>query len=51
MTLANGHEAMLNFMGTYATLTWAQGRTQLTLIGNVAYPDLIEIAGSVAPVK
>ena len=51
VTLPSGHEAVLNFMGTYATLSWAQGRTQLTLIGNVAYPELIEIAGSIEPVK
>lgn len=49
--LSSGREAVLNFMGTYSTLTWVQGRTQLTLIGNIAYPELIAIAGSVAPVK
>ncbi len=38
----------LSFVGNFTLLSWVQGRTQLSLLGNIAYPELVRIARSVA---
>lgn len=40
-------EGYLNFMGPFAVVSWTLGDTQLTLIGNVSFPQLLEIARGV----
>lgn len=40
-------EGYLNFMGPFAVLSWALGDCQLTLIGNLSFPQLLEIARGV----
>lgn len=37
----------LNFLGGFSSITWLQGNTALTLIGDVPYAELIAIAASV----
>lgn len=44
-----GVPGQLGFVGNFAVLSWVRGRTQLTLIGNVSYPELLQIARSVGP--
>lgn len=43
-------EAVLNFAFGFTTLSWAVGNTALTLIGNLPYPVLLDVAASVEPV-
>lgn len=43
----NGKPAQLAFLGPFSTITWVDGKTALTLTGNLAYPELIRIAESV----
>lgn len=40
-------DGYLNFSGGFASVMWTQGNTQLTLVGNYPYPELIKIARSV----
>jgi len=49
--LGGGRTAYLNFMGSLTTLSWEQGGAQLTLVGNLAFPELIRVARSVAPLE
>lgn len=37
----------LYFAGNYSVLSWVKGKTQLTLIGNLSFPQLIDMAASV----
>ncbi len=37
----------LSFLGTFASVTWVVGNTQLTLTGNLSFPALLDIAASV----
>jgi outer membrane lipoprotein-sorting protein len=38
---------VLSFLGTFATITWVEDGTLLTLSGNIGYPELLAIAESV----
>ena len=40
-------QGALSFMGPYTVVSWALGNTHLTLIGNVAFPELLKVAASV----
>lgn len=40
-------EGYLNFMGAYAVVSWTLGDTQLTLVGNLSFPQLLEVAAAV----
>lgn len=42
-------EGILNFVFGFTVLSWSVDTTALTLIGNLPYPELIEVAASVAP--
>lgn len=42
-----GKTGYLSFFGAFSSLTWVQENTALTLLGNVAYPELIAVAASV----
>ncbi len=42
-----GVPGQLGFVGSFAVLSWVRERTQLTLIGNVSYPELLRVARSV----
>lgn len=37
----------LSFLGPYTSITWVQSGTQLTLSGNLSFPDMIAVANSV----
>lgn len=41
-------EGILNFALGFTVITWAIDNTALTLIGNLPYPEMVEIASSVA---
>ena len=43
----NGNRGYLNFLGPFTSITWHQGNTALTLIGNLPYPELLAVAASV----
>jgi len=43
------HEGVLNFVFGFTVISWAVDTTALTLIGNLPYPQLIEVAASVRP--
>lgn len=40
-------QGMLSFAGPYSTIVWTRDKTQLTLIGNLSYPQLLQLAASV----
>lgn len=42
-------EGVLNFVFGFTVISWAVDTTALTLIGNLPYPQLIEVAASVRP--
>ena len=42
-----GKQGVLTFLGAFATVTWVQDGTLLSLSGNVGYPELLAIAESV----
>jgi hypothetical protein len=42
-----GNKGYLNFLGLYSSITWQQGNTALTLIGNLPYPEMLAVAASV----
>lgn len=42
-------QGVLNFALGYTIVSWAEEGTSLTLIGNLPYPEMLEIAASVAP--
>lgn len=42
-------EGVLNFALGYTTVSWAVGNTALTLIGNLPYPEMLEVAASIKP--
>lgn len=44
-------EGVLNFVLGFTIVSWAVDGTALTLIGNLPYPELLQIAASVKPVK
>ncbi len=37
----------LNFFGPFSSLSWIQGNTAMTLLGNIPYTELIATAASV----
>ena len=41
------NKGMLSFSGPYSTIVWMKDKTQLTLIGNLSYPQLLQLAASV----
>jgi outer membrane lipoprotein-sorting protein len=41
------HDGYLHFLGALTVINWTQGKTYLSLIGNLPYPDLISVAASV----
>lgn len=43
-----GRTAWLYFAGSYSVLSWVQEKTQLTLISNLSFPQLIAVAASVS---
>ncbi|MEZ6186543.1 MAG: sigma-E factor regulatory protein RseB domain-containing protein [Planctomycetota bacterium] len=43
------HDATLNVVFGFYVLSWAEGTTHLTLISNLPYPELVEVAASCAP--
>lgn len=43
----DGHPGVLVFAGTFSSLSWNQGNTALTLVGNLPYPQLLEVAEGV----
>jgi hypothetical protein len=42
-------EGVLNFALGFTIVSWSVGNTALTLIGNLPYPELLQIAASVRP--
>lgn len=40
-------QGWLTFTGSYALVSWRVGETQLSLLGNLAYPELLQVAASV----
>lgn|GEM_PF-1661695 len=44
---AGEHDVVLRMMGSFSTVTWVDGHTQLTLSGNLAFPDLLTVAAGV----
>lgn len=40
-------EAQLSFLGPFASITWVEGETLLTLTGNLGFPDLIAVAETI----
>ncbi|MBL4844210.1 MAG: hypothetical protein JKY65_01680 [Planctomycetes bacterium] len=45
-----GEEGVLNFALGFTIVSWSVENTALTLIGNLPYPELLQIAASVKPV-
>lgn len=45
--LVGGQPATLTFLGPWATVTWDQAGTALSLTGNLPFPDLLALAESV----
>lgn len=45
--LGSGRTGYLSFYGANSAVTWVQGNTQLTLIGNLAFPEVLQVAASV----
>jgi outer membrane lipoprotein-sorting protein len=41
------HTGWLYFAGSYSVLSWSSNNTQLTLVGNLSFPQIIRIAQSV----
>ncbi|MDO8331237.1 MAG: sigma-E factor regulatory protein RseB domain-containing protein [Fluviicoccus sp.] len=41
------NKGMLSFTGPFSTIVWIKDKTQLTLIGNLSYPQLLQLAASV----
>ncbi len=39
-------EGSLDFLGSYTTLSWAQRGVALTLVSNLAYPEVLELAAT-----
>ncbi len=37
----------LSFLGAFSSVTWVVGNTQMTLTGNISFPQLLEVAASV----
>ncbi len=47
--LIGDHRGSLDLMGTFCTVSWSVGNTALTLIGNLPFPEMVEIAAAVQP--
>lgn len=43
-------EGVMNFAFGFTVLSWAEGNTALTLIGNLPWPELLEVAATIGPV-
>lgn len=41
------NKGMLSFTGPFSSIVWIKDKTQLTLIGNLSYPQLLQLAASV----
>ncbi len=39
----------LSLMGNFASVSWYAGNTALTLVGNLPYPELVQVAASLQP--
>jgi hypothetical protein len=46
-----GREGILNFSLGFTVISWSIDTTALTLIGNLPYPEMVDVAASVAPPK
>jgi hypothetical protein len=42
-------QGILNFVFGFTIVSWAEGNTALTLIGNLPYPQMLAVAASVGP--
>ena len=44
-------EGVMNFAFGFTVLSWAEGNTALTLIGNLPWPELLEVAAAIEPLS
>jgi hypothetical protein len=44
------HDGVLVFAGSFSSLSWTQGDTALTLVGQLPYPELLAVAASMVSV-
>lgn len=50
-TGGGAREGVMNFAFGFTVLSWAEGNTALTLIGNLPWPELLEVAATIGPLS